>query len=804
MLNLTGRMGRLNLFRGGTLILVVTLALNLFAGGSGLNTVIVLNQNSANSVELGNYYAERRQVPPENILRVNWTGGSISWTDAEFQSVLLAPLTAMLSARQLTNQIDYIVLSMDLPFQTFLDTDANSTTAALFYGLKADSGPTWSGITNSYADSEQIFRQARPSSAPGPSFLAVMLTAGSLAQAKALVDQGVSADATFPNATVVLAKSSDPLRNLRHRLFDDAIFNAQLTHSPYSLVRVNADIPSTSPPLLGLETGLAQFSIPRGAFVPGAMADSMTSFGGVIIGGGQTSALEFIHAGASGSYGTVTEPMPVTDKFPNPQIYFYQSRGFNIAECYYQSLIVPYQGLVIAEPLAAPFQKPGLGSWSGMASNSVLSGTRQLSVTFTAADNQRPLQQIDLFVDGKFFRTLTNLPPSAGNVINLDIHQRPIAMIVPANATVASVAADLAALINMPANTNATKVIARAHGDRIELRATGGRRPLPPSGLRVSQTAPPGTPTFSTSSNAVLLARTSLGTGSALSTFVSPSRTLALDSTALGLRAITVNGTVQAGSWLQLTITKTNGTQVNLGVTNQIPGGSAYTLASNLINTVNAAAVLQDADGLVAEDLSPWFSNGGAFNLRARSPGLAAARIKIQLTSNGLALNPAGPVTLTENLTALQPRNHLYVTAGATNLNATFTLNTTTLADGYHELTAVAYEGSHVQTQTRAILPVRIQNTALTATLSFVNFSDPSPATGTLQIRVAASTNNVRAIKLYSTGGLLGTVNNQSSATFSIAGPDLGIGLHPFYAIVETTAGLQYRTEPQHVRLVAP
>jgi hypothetical protein len=98
-------------------------------------------------------------------------------------------------------------------------------------------------------------------------------------------------------------------------------------------------------------------------------------------------------------------------------------------------------------------------------------------------------------------------------------------------------------------------------------------------------------------------------------------------------------------------------------------------------------------------------------------------------------------------------------------------------------------------------MPVRIQNTALNATLTLVNLPDPSPVSGTYQIQVTANTNNVSAIKLYSTGGQLGTVNNQSTATFNVTGSSLGVGLHPFYAIVETTTGPQYRTETRRVRL---
>jgi hypothetical protein len=49
---------------------------------------VVVNQASANSVELGNYYRERRQVPPQNMLRIDWNGGNVSWTRSQFEEAL--------------------------------------------------------------------------------------------------------------------------------------------------------------------------------------------------------------------------------------------------------------------------------------------------------------------------------------------------------------------------------------------------------------------------------------------------------------------------------------------------------------------------------------------------------------------------------------------------------------------------------------------------------------------------------------------------------------------------------------------
>ena len=177
------------------------------------------------------------------------------------------------------------------------------------------------------------------------------------------MDQGVASDGTFPQQPVVLAKSSDPLRNIRYPFFDNAIFNVNILGIS-SILRTNTDSVSWPSPCLGYETGLAQFSVPQGTFVPGAIADSMTSYGGIIFGANsQTNLLAFINAGAAGSYGTVAEPNNDTQKFPNPQVYFYQARGFSLAESYYQSVNVPYLGLMVAEPLAAPFATAGYGQW---------------------------------------------------------------------------------------------------------------------------------------------------------------------------------------------------------------------------------------------------------------------------------------------------------------------------------------------------------------------------------------------------------------------------------------------------------
>ena len=102
-----------------------------------MNVLVVANQASSNSCLLANYFCEQRGLPAEHLVRITWPNGNTAWTATDFTNHLLVPLLDALVTRGLTNQIDYVVLSMDIPFRTTtIGGTENSTTAALFYGLR--------------------------------------------------------------------------------------------------------------------------------------------------------------------------------------------------------------------------------------------------------------------------------------------------------------------------------------------------------------------------------------------------------------------------------------------------------------------------------------------------------------------------------------------------------------------------------------------------------------------------------------------------------------------------------------------
>lgn len=786
-----------------SLLILMLVALQLPGGGSGLNVVVVVNENSTNSVQLGNYYCEQRHVPPQNLLRINWNGGNTRWTKTEFETHLRSPLLAMLSERQLTNQIDFVLLSMDIPYRVGHSDSAefsgtNSTTAALHYGFKPDGlCPTCpAGITScslpdgsgsAYAGAEGVFRQTPPISQNSNAWLVMMLTSSNLAQAKVVVDRGVASDSSFPTQKVFLIHyEDDPFRGVRYAQFDDAIFDSRL-RAAASVVRSNTYTPSVLGPQAGSQFGRTSFSLPANLFVPGAMADNLTSFGGMLFEGtGHTGPLHYLNAGATASYGTVIEPCNYLEKFPSPRNYFYQARGFTAAESYYLSVTNPYQGLLLGEPLAAPFALPGEATWQNLPTGAVLTGATNLTVEFTAADATRPVQQVDLFLNGTFLQALTNVAPGEGNRLHVSINGHPVSYTVPNHATLRSVASNLAARLNTPSYSNVTMVAAAPRGDRVELRGLNMAARGDQIALSVSNT---------------------VGTATALTTQISASRESFLESAALGRRNFMVTNAPTENSYLQMTVTRTNGEMVTVSVTNAPGSNNTGVLIKQLVDAINTNAVLKASDGVMVEDFvsyNVWLGRqGGEFNLLARSPGWPESQIQAQLSgSANFAILPANDVLLDENVSDLHPRNHLYLTAGLTELPLTFTLDTTTLPDGHHELTVVAYEGSHVRTQTRVSRFVRVQNTTLAASFDSLVGDTNTALEAALQFAITANASDITRIELFSTGGSLGTILNESAGVFSVPASQLGIGLHPFYCLVTRADDKSYRTETKWVRVI--
>ena len=184
------------------------------------------------------------------------------------------------------------------------------------------------------------------------------IAATSFEQAKALIDRGVQSDGSFPAATTYLLSTSDKARNVRNPAYPQV--EAMLKKARMPVRRLERDAITDESDVLFYFTGIVNVEgLDTLTFVPGAIADHLTSAGGMLTDSHQMSALRWLEAGATGSYGAVIEPCNMPQKFPHPALVIGRYlQGETLIEAYWKSVLMPGQGIFVGEPLAAPFRRP--------------------------------------------------------------------------------------------------------------------------------------------------------------------------------------------------------------------------------------------------------------------------------------------------------------------------------------------------------------------------------------------------------------------------------------------------------------
>jgi uncharacterized protein (TIGR03790 family) len=303
---------------------------------------VVINEADANSVTVGEYYIEARHIPAENVVRVNIPGQPHKISGEQF-----AQLKAAVESGFGPN-VQAMVLVWTAPYAV----GCNSITSALTMGFDAAQcrNTCAVGRPSPYFNSK--------SHQPYTDYhmrLSMLLPTQSVEQAKALINRGIISGFRQQPASAYLLITTEKPRNSRARFFPRpmVIRNAQLTIKP-----MRANSIEDKKDVMFYLTGLA--TVPKLdtlGFLPGALADHLTSFGGDLLGQRQMSSLSWLEAGATASYGTVSEPCGHWQKFPHPLILMqnYLS-GLTAVETYWKSVEWPAQGLIIGEPLAAPYR----------------------------------------------------------------------------------------------------------------------------------------------------------------------------------------------------------------------------------------------------------------------------------------------------------------------------------------------------------------------------------------------------------------------------------------------------------------
>ncbi len=323
---------------------------------TGDNVLILYKTSDTLSKRIADYYAKKRHVPKSHIVAVNIIGNPNVISQGQFETI------QQQIAKHLNKKIKVLLLAWHAPYRV----ECMSITSAFTLGFdKKYCSPKSSLFTRCHTTAISPYFNA-PSSTLWQHKdlrLSMMLSGETFELAKQLIDRGIAADKSHPAGDAYFVRTHDKARSSRWPIFKQLVnfwpqqkevklhYIDEQYNSSGTMIKNKKDI-------LFYMTGVVRVpDLNTNTYLPGAIADHLTSFGGAgIEHKGQMSVFRWLEAGVTASYGTVVEPCNFTQKFPNALILVpsYLS-GDSVIEAYWKSVQQPGEGLFVGEPLACPW-----------------------------------------------------------------------------------------------------------------------------------------------------------------------------------------------------------------------------------------------------------------------------------------------------------------------------------------------------------------------------------------------------------------------------------------------------------------
>ncbi len=361
------------------LMLAVVSALWLLPAALALGPheiLLLANGGEPDSIEVAKEYARLRQIPDANIVRLRlppWKPGQPPvMTSHDFTRLIWTPANQAAKARGIDDHILAWVYSTHFPIRigmqppislqglTFMrnrmpeskDVGDGTYDSPLFAGPDKPGGNAYG--PQSFDSTQQLLREEMPLPCMALGYTGPR--GNSKAEVLACLQTGVRSDATSPTGSVYFITKNDVRSHCRRWQFPAAV--AGLKN-----MKINATIGDAFPEgrqdVMGIMMGAPIVTPSKvGYFLPGAMAEHLTSSAAHFDNGGQTKMSRWIAAGATASAGAVWEPLSLWSKFPNARFFNHYASGCTMIESFYQSIRCPLQIMLVGEPLAAPWAPP--------------------------------------------------------------------------------------------------------------------------------------------------------------------------------------------------------------------------------------------------------------------------------------------------------------------------------------------------------------------------------------------------------------------------------------------------------------
>jgi uncharacterized protein (TIGR03790 family) len=301
---------------------------------------VLYNLDDDSAAAIARLYAARRSIPADNVRGVHLGRANV-----------IAPEAFMRIRREAIDRLPGEVQSLALVWSRPFAVGCMSITTAMAAGYRA-----------------AFCEPGCADTAPNPLFdghgwlpadtvgwlPAMLIPSEDQGLARELIERGIASDGSMPNGTLYLVRTWDRNRNVRAASYADT---ESTLGTRLHIVELSAPVIRDVMGAIGYFTGTARVEeLPQVHFLPGAVADHLTSTAGVLAGGTQTSALAWIAQGATASYGNVSEPCNHLEKFPDIAVLMqHYLSGETVLEAYWKSVRMPGQGLFVGEPLARPY-----------------------------------------------------------------------------------------------------------------------------------------------------------------------------------------------------------------------------------------------------------------------------------------------------------------------------------------------------------------------------------------------------------------------------------------------------------------
>ena len=352
---------------------------------SAENVAVVVNEASAGSQRIGEYYVRKRAIPQTNVIRIR-TSVDEEISRAAYAATIEQPIAAALVKAALQDRILYIVLTKGVPIRVAGTTGLDGTVASvdseltlLYRKMTGKAVPVGGRVDNPYYLGSRLVRDAqRFTHRAHDIFLVSRLDAFTVDEALAVIDR---AQAPVTDGQIVLdqrggvATGDDWLEEAARRLefvgFKQVLFDQSTkpvrdiqpvlgyyswgSNDPANRVRrLGMGFVAGSIAATYVSTDARTLQNPPDTWVPSdSWKDTRALFGG----SPQTLIGDLLRDGATGVAGHVAEPYLQSTVRPSILFPTYVS-GFNLIEAFY--LAIPHlswQTVVIGDPLCAPFQR---------------------------------------------------------------------------------------------------------------------------------------------------------------------------------------------------------------------------------------------------------------------------------------------------------------------------------------------------------------------------------------------------------------------------------------------------------------